>query len=483
MKTVIRNVNHLKIWHFYNLDENGYNALEELAKFYGPLNPLVKVNTYFRTLRELPLSIAHGVYSDLDFIIQKLTCDVSNNPGLTSRMFGGGKGTGLSAVFASSVGEIVERMLGCLSYFMVKDKLVFGSFKDLQKKGFNLLSPDSTYLFADEQLNNTVNGFDKFTVDTKLSWIEGKRLLNNEKVWVPAQLVLLYYIPQENEARIGFSTSGGLSLHINEEEALFHAITECMERDALNIGWYSRIPPFEIELDEISDIRLKKIMEYDKSLLNNVRFYYHNIDMFDFPIVTAVKFEKDITKFSYCSGAGVSDTIEGAIVSALNEYAQSEANLKLLFYCPEWIASRSSVEVFDFDETKELSELKLFYQIVPYYGAKANFGKLVWYFEGNKKIKLSELKKYDRKANLSRLDNLKIHLKQYGIDPIVFDFTPPQFNSLKLVKVYIPELTPAFLSSKPLFGHKRFYEVPKKLGYSDKMNNYQDLNNDPIPFP
>ena len=55
-----------------------------------------------------------------------------------------------------------------------------------------------------------------------------------------------------------------------------------------------------------------------------------------------------------------------------------------------------------------------------------------------------------------------------GIDPVVFDFTPPQFDSLSLVRIFIPELTQPMSPAMPVLGHRRFRDLPYALGCADR---------------
>lgn len=53
----------------------------------------------------------------------------------------------------------------------------------------------------------------------------------------------------------------------------------------------------------------------------------------------------------------------------------------------------------------------------------------------------------------------------------------------KIIKVFIPELAPPYLHSKPFYGHRRYYELPMKLGYAEKKLTYDELNKKAIPYP
>lgn len=195
-----------------------------------------------------------------------------------------------------------------------------------------------------------------------------RRLISGDEVLVPAQLVFIYYpFKTEGETRIGYATSGGLSLHDDRERALLHGITECIERDAINLRWYNQIPAAPIDLDNLLGLSAygRSVLDHAKKTGKEIKAYQHNIDLDAYPVVTTVSFDTDLRKFSFCAGGGVGPSLTHAVESSLREYGQSELNLRSLFYNPHWYSSRSMIGLFGFDEFL-LEEMTLFYEIVPY---------------------------------------------------------------------------------------------------------------------
>src|SRR5437870_4076150 len=116
-----------------------------------------------------------------------------------------------------------------------------------------------------------------------------------------------------------------------------------------------------------------------------------------------------------------------------------------------------SVErMFAIDPDATAAEPSLYVQAIGYYGHRANQPKLEWYLRDNATVRLSELPKdppgstdHDRYLRLLEI------LRRHGLDPIVFDFSPHGVEHLRLMKVFMPELTQPFLQSQPMFGHPR----------------------------
>lgn len=162
---------------------------------------------------------------------------MGNDPSLSKSLFGGGKGYTYSKLYISTLGEMFERIIGAFSYFWFNSSFLFGSYSELSNEKHHLIPPDKIEIFAEEQFTPEFH-YRKFDKNTKIRWVEGSRLKSGEKVYVPAQLVFIYYpLEVKGEARIGYATSGGLSLHDNRELALYHGITECIERDQINLRW------------------------------------------------------------------------------------------------------------------------------------------------------------------------------------------------------------------------------------------------------
>lgn len=133
-------INSCDISHNYLETYETYKAYEELERYYGPYELFTKVTTYFRSVSELPSYIGKGVYSNIDYILQKIVHRDSFNPELTKSLFGGGKGNNFSKILISTLGEMFERILGSFAYYEDKENFLFGSYKELSKE-YNLLNP------------------------------------------------------------------------------------------------------------------------------------------------------------------------------------------------------------------------------------------------------------------------------------------------------------------------------------------------------
>lgn len=472
-------INRTGIRYGYHQEYATHRAYRELERYYGPYELFEKVSTYFRTSAELPSYIGKGVYNDIDYIMQSMTEKFGNNANLARSLFGGGKGDTFTKLYISTLGEMFERIIGALSYYAHKDRFVFGSARELD--GDHLVcGPDEISIFAPEQFDDPDFLFSAFTADTRINWIPMHRLIGGEEVLVPAQLVFIYYpLETPGETRIGYATSGGLSLHDDRERALLHGITECIERDAINLRWYNRIPATRIDMHEIRGLSDygRTVLDHAEKTGKQIKAYQHNIDLEEYPVITTVSFDENLRKFSFCAGGGVGSSLTQALESSFKEYGQSELNLRSLFYNPNWYSSRSMVDLFGFDDFS-LEDMTLFYEIVPYYGLEKNRSKLDWYFGG-----ADEARSATPPPDRDEYHHLLTVLEQSQIDPLVLDLTPSDFSSISLMKSFVPQLTFAFLPNRPCFGHRRFYQLAYQHGLIDAPLRYEDLNSEPLPFP
>ena len=416
----------------------------------------------------------------------------SLDTGVSKTIHGGGKGYSLSDVFLSTMGEGVERMVASLRYFANEEHYRFGTSRDLSKSGVRHLGPSDISLFAPEQIDMYVpNGsFRPFTEDTTLAWIRGRSLITGEQIYVPAQLVEFFYLYKESETHIGYSQSGGLSCHISMEDAVYHGLTEVIERDAVNLRWYTGVAPVKVDIDSgfERNIECSRLIKDLREGPVETRIYYHNIDLLEVPVFTAVRIEPYYREFSYVPGGGADMCPVRSLIKTVSEFGQSERALKMALLSPEKGFARSVKKLFSVRHDAKMDEFDLFYKVVGYYGDWRNRGKLDWYLNGEESVRFSTL--VDRadpdigsSSTPDKLARLVEVLRRNAIEPIVFDMSPPEWKSLSIVKVFVPQLCSSLLPSKPVLGHPRFREARQIAGLSADLVRFDELTRDPLPYP
>ncbi|GAA4710249.1 YcaO-like family protein [Phytohabitans rumicis] len=458
-------------------------ALREVMALYSPYGLLRTFTTYFRPGPGLPMYVGHGQYLDLDHVLRRLLGLSGVETGIGSQIYGGGKGYDLFGMLASSVGESVERVLGALAFLDLTDQVVHGTYRDLTARGLTCVHPEQMPIFAPEQLA-TSPIYQPWTEDSPLGWIAGTRLRSGATVYVPAQLALLLYVRGPEEPLIGLAPSGGLASHINRTEALYHGIVELFERDGINLRWYCGIPLDRIVLDRPArDRRLRRLLGHLDRSPDQVGFYYHNLDLEEFPVITAKAFTPWFTRYRYAAGCAVAPDIDTALLSALTEFAQAERSMKLSLLAPQWEFSHAFARLFDIAEDATSEQFVNYIQAIPYYGYAGNEAKLDAYLNGGREVPLSSLPTMDDRSLDARWDRLMGVLAARGWDPIVFDLSPPQFRHTALVKVMIPELSPPYPQSAPGLGHPRYAHTAHESGHRPAPVPFTDLVRAPLPYP
>ncbi|RVU41958.1 hypothetical protein EOE67_01855 [Rheinheimera riviphila] len=465
-----------------NYESKGY---EEINSYYYPRGPIKRVVSYFRGSGGLIMYTGNCEFYEFDHIARDVLGRNSFESSVQRTIFGGGKGFDLPTMMASSLGEVVERAMGSLVSFEYDDKIVYGSYHTLTGQGYHCMHPAELPLFADEQYATTGFQYDKFTESTFTGWVKGCYLLDEEKIiWVPSQIVMPFSMLHPKERMFCYATSGGLSTHITKELAVYHGISEVLERDAVNVHWNTGHAPQIIELDCIpNDYRVRRILAHAQTLVDDIKLYLHSTDIEGFYTVTAVGFMKGFNKYNYISGGGGGLSIEDAILSALGEFAQAEGSSRIILNCPQWAYSERVKELFFVEEDVPVEKFDIFYKVIGHYGYPSHAKNLQWYLEGSGTVKLSELMENKKLSGHTKYEKILNITKAHNLDPIFFDFTLPCLNIVRLHKVFIKGLTPPYLHSMPSYGVDRYYELPQKLNWKDRKLTFDDLTKSPQPYP
>ena len=462
-----------------------HQGLAEMLDHYSPFGQIRNVLCSFRSGVGMGGLQGSAAPLSLDHLFRRIMGMGALKVGLDREIYGGGKGLVLADSVASSLGEAVERMLGAFSSLApdVVGRSITATAQEMRDRGLTIVGPEDFEVFTPEQL--ATEGFRcvPWTPETRLTWHRGTNLITGADHWVPGQLVHLFYVPEGPEDRIGASSSGGLATHYDDEHALVHAMLEVVERDALNLAWFCRVPLTVIDLDEpFDDPEIERFMTSLRRAGMNLDFYLHRLDMPDFFVVTASGVEHGLDDHSYVSGGGVGITIEAAIRSALAEVVQAERMVRSPSVAPRWELTGGFKRRFTVKRDARADEFTNFIQVVDYYGFAENQQRLDWFLRdpAMPRIRLSECRVPPVADELQHVLNL---YQKYHLTPIAFDFTPDTFRHIKLRKVFVPELAPAFPPNIPLLGHRRYRELRQHLGLSDRDWSLMDMPSDPLPYP
>ena len=123
-----------------------------------------------------------------------------------------------------------------------REKLLRGSFSALREK-FNVLDPRDLVLSPHSE----------YTPESPIYWIWGYDIARDEEILVPACEV--FHPCHLDEIFVLNTHTNGLASGNTMEEAVFHAMTEVIERDAWSIAKYNRLDGDALYIEDVPEYR------------------------------------------------------------------------------------------------------------------------------------------------------------------------------------------------------------------------------------
>jgi len=151
-----------------------------------------------------------------------------------SHLYCSGKGFTTRDAWLSCIGEAAERYsAGRWSW----DELTVAARAQLTTSS---IDPRDLVLYRPEQY--ALLPYAPYEDETELTWIEGRSLVRDEAVWVPAIAALMEFTIRSEAEFLFPITSNGLAAGPTLRDAVVSAIYEVIERDAFLISWLNRLP-------------------------------------------------------------------------------------------------------------------------------------------------------------------------------------------------------------------------------------------------
>ena len=452
--------------------EERHRQLSELLWLYNRiLGPVISVNLLRPELLDLSIYSAYCNHVSVDYLIRDLMIRI--RPYIRS-LPGGGKGANKLTALLGAFGEVTERLLGALHFITLLGHLEHATYEELTRQGRRALGPDELPLFAREQYRRPDFKYAPFQPDTFLGWVEGRELLTGNPILVPAQLVLMYYKSHEAEPVIGYATSVGGAFHTSRRQAILHGLYEVIERDGLNVHWYSRLPPARVNIN-LNDF-LETYMDIPQvrmstPYIRDVQVFLTTLDL-PVPVMAVVALDRSRQERTFLGGSGAGSKREKALAQALFEVGQCQTAFR--FDNP---FARNPIYA-----DSDLSEVTEFFDAPLYYGHAKNLPRIYWYTASKQIIPWEAVPTLSFKNEEEEYEATLEWLRTTQLKPIVLECDGACQPEVALTKVFIPQLTQACPPANPPLGHPRFYELPQKLGLADRVLEFCDLSSDPIPF-
>lgn len=185
---------------------------------------------------------------------------------------------------------------------------VRGSFEALRRQyGAAVMDPREFVLHGPEEMAQPTFELEPYSDALSFNWSWGWSFRRSEPVLVPQQMV--YYRlgdePGRPLNRFVYETSSGCALGGCLEEATLYGLMEMLERDAYLTSWYGRIPPRELDLDQVQDERVRALVARSRAQGYQVHAFDMRLDI-DVPLVWALIVDPrdDAPVKSYCASAG-----------------------------------------------------------------------------------------------------------------------------------------------------------------------------------
>ena len=218
-----------------------------------------------------------------------------------------GKGSTEEEAKVSAIMEGIERYSAELN----DRELIFDTYQNLNQKT-NVLDPRKLIL-----PENTPD-----PLMARISWIAGYDMIQNQEVYVPANAVFHPLPPSKKGSGLFQTNTNGLASGNILEEAVFHGLTEVIERDAWSLAEATRDTGPRIHTE---DPEINKMIEKFKS--KNIEIIIRDLTTdIGIPTFAAVSEDKELDDPALLTlGMGTHTDASVAIKRAITEVAQSRA--------------------------------------------------------------------------------------------------------------------------------------------------------------
>jgi ribosomal protein S12 methylthiotransferase accessory factor len=254
----------------------------------------------------------------------------------------GGCGRSPEAALIAAMAEGVERY--CASAYPSLAQLI--ARRDLPGTS---LPPGDIAAFGDEQQAAPGFPFPRVDDDVPLRWVEGRRLADGQRCFVPAQAVYVLYEPQEGEPSLCPGLSTGLACAPNREAAIRGAICEIIERDAMALTWMKGISPPQVSAEQLDQLAGDLVPRSD------------TVHAFDLTSDLGVPVMMVLTRGHWPGGEliGVGTAAAPDPVAALRKAAREASQTRvyvrrLIEHDPDWRLERGFAGVSDFSRHARL---------------------------------------------------------------------------------------------------------------------------------
>lgn len=329
-------------------------------------------------------------------------------------------------------------------------------YQDIEKDGIH---PSLLLNFSDKQYKNREKtnekevGFNRVPKpydNSEIGWTSVYSMTHDRFRYVPSSYCYLHY-PFEKDVEICPGNSNGCASGNSLEEAIFYALLEVIERDAVAIWWYNRLKRPSIDLKSINDPSLDQIQIRFKKADREIYVLDLTTDL-QIPCYVAVSWKLNGCQIFFGTGSHIHTNM--AILRAINELNQ----VMIRSDTPKNI-DLNSIAYFERDLVKWIitETIENHPHVMP---------------EGAFKPISNYSKSEDFLTDIHLILDI---LKSLGLEAFLLDLTNPNIQ-LYTVRVIIPGLRHFWCR----LGPGRLYDIPVKLGWI--KNALPETKMNPIPY-
>ncbi len=379
----------------------------------------------------------------------------------------GGAGLTRETALAAALGETIERY-ACSVYF--PDDYILATWADLPERAVH---PRRITPYSLLQYQQPDFPFRPFTDSTPVRWVKGTTMSDGEPIWYPAGLTHVPYRYGRDEVPIAPSVSTGVALALTPEDAGLSGLCEVVERDAVMIMWWNRLPAPEIQVPQKS--WLGQIIS-ERFTVPGVTFRLFDITTdIRIPTVFCVAEEEHDYGCAVACGAATRPNPTQAALKALIEAAQTRA----------WVRSMSR-QYGPVEPGDQFAAITSFEEHVRLYGQPHMRHAIRFLTDHGRVVHLDKLPNQDTGDVIDSTRRCVATLQAAGLEPLAIDLTPADVaaQGLWAIKVAVPGMMELNGNHNQRFlGYQRLYEVPVRLGYRSQAATEAELNQLPHPFP
>lgn len=347
-----------------------------------------------------------------------------------------------------------------------------GSWISLRRRG--ALDPRAFSSFSENQLKKQEYERHRFDEHSEFIWTSCISLHERQAHLVPAQLVYFRYQHRSNEPQIRQGTTNGAAAGNSWEMAVYHAICENIERDALMIHWLNRITPPQLNLAELKGLGNQKINQ----LLDLYKDHGIRLNLLDIttdigiPVILALVQDSSVGRPVAFVSARADVDIETAITAALADGLRAGT-------WPDVTSEKIDSMRRKFPNIENIRDRHV------YWGQRELVPEIAFLTAGQFRGIRQREQTQERKNQENELQVLEKALREKGLSVFIADATSPiaRDAGLTVLMSIIPGLYPLYLNEHfKYLGIRRLYEAPVAMNVLRKPKQEDEMNSIPHPM-